>query len=272
MINVFTEVSMDNALFLSELDNLASHSDTDFQRLYIGTEFCSRLLYGGKQLDALFECLDDMQVDFTLLTPWVTEKHVKKLYKIMEGLPEGSEIVFNDWGLIEPIKALGHIPVCGRLLVSIKSDVRIISDMKTFSDLKTSNLNSIAFQEFLHRQGIRRIELNNVHQGYNFKPHWPFSLSLYLPFVYITTSRKCIASYDKTCILNDNCNYECKRFFASLDMAHAQKSLVMQGNSIFYVNKEPFNNYRQLGVDRLVHFPGQAPFGLKKTGSASCCD
>lgn len=260
---------MKKVIYVGNL-NIARGADfTEVQHLYFGNEFCENLIPDKDEILALLEYVRVNNLALTILTPYCTDYGIKKLQLILSLLPAKTEVVFNDWGVFEIIKKHDLIPILGRLLITIKRDVRIdILDKENSDYFKTSNLNNKDFQDYLIKNNIFRVELDNVTQGYGFKLNKKIKTSLHYPFVYVSTSRKCITSYavDKkrpNCFPYGVCNFECVQYAFSASLAHAKHKLILKGNSIFYKNEEIEKNIKELAIDRLIFYP-ELPFSRKK--------
>ena len=68
-----------------------------------GNEFCERLIPSKKQLEKVLYCTEKRDLAFTMVTPYVTNKGLKKLEAVISFVaakkPQ-SELVFNDWGVL----------------------------------------------------------------------------------------------------------------------------------------------------------------------------
>ena len=70
-------------------------------------EFCERLLPSPSQLKKALSFARENDLDFTMVTPYVTNSGLKKVENLIILLSElnpDSEIVFNDWGVFHFIK------------------------------------------------------------------------------------------------------------------------------------------------------------------------
>jgi len=246
---------MEHAIYIQNLNDLKLFDRNKFNRIYFGTEFCGKLIPKNKDIKKITN--STKKTPLTFVTPWCTDNNINTLSKILPILPTNAEVVFNDWGLLKLIKKYKLIPILGRLLVSIKRDPRFNKNSKLPEYFKQSNINNPFFQEFLIKHGINRIELDNVIQGYNFKLKNKFKTSMYYPFVYITTSRKCIVSNvdSKNKIKLEKCNFECKNYTFSANLEQYNSKIILKGNSQFYVNKNMPSSLSKWKVNRLVYMP-----------------
>jgi hypothetical protein len=117
------------------------------------------------------------------------------------------------------------------------------------------------YQRFLAENGIYRAELDNPVQGLDFEGLPPkLGISLYIPFVYVTTTRFCLVA---NCDQPDKkgfigvfpCNQECRRYTFYLDNAAMGMMLIRRGNTVFYKNTSIPAEYADAPIDRLVISP-----------------
>ena len=261
---------MEQALYISTPDNL-KYWKTEFTRLYFGMEFCERLLPGSPQLKNAVNFARDNNADFTLVTPYVTEKGLKQVEKLIITLCEikpQSEIIFNDWGIFHLLREKHYPvkPVLGRLLNKLKRGPRIVPVRDkipgtSLDYFMTPNLSIPEIQSFLLHRGINRVECDNILQGLNLDDiSKELHISLYLPFAYVTTSRFCLmpAIHDpeemKIGVLP--CKKECQQYAFSLWNPVMTVPLVRKGNTIFFSNEEiPYHLIQEQKIDRIVVQP-----------------
>lgn len=260
---------MDNAVYVRNLEAIGKSDVQNPGLLYFGNEFCEKLIPDGDALSRALSYAKENGLIFVFVTPYCTDSGIEKLKGLLPLLPDGTEVVFNDWGILGHIRERGLVPVLGRLLVSIKRDVRIDpSDGKNLEYFRTCNLESLAFQDFLIENGISRVELDNVTQGYRFRPPKGIRISLHYPFVYVTTSRKCVsARCAKVSSPNlasySECDFECTKYGFGAELKTGRRPLILKGNSIFYENDDVGKNVGQTGADRLIHSP-ELPFSIEE--------
>lgn len=240
---------MEYATFISNRDNL-KYCDQNFSRLYFGNEFCQRLLPTPEELDAVLGVTSPL--DFTLVTPYVTDdglERVQRLIELMSIRRQEAEVVFNDWGIFSILKERypSFEPVFGRLLNKMKRDPRLMTVLdripeNTLAYFRGSNLSVPLFRNFLLENGVKRVEFDNVLQGIDFDSNG-IELSLYLPYVYVTTTRACLVN---ACDIPEKseqvdispCRQECKRYSFHLESDVMPVSLMRRGNTLFFENEE----------------------------------
>lgn len=259
---------MEQALFVTKAENLG-YFDPAYRRLYFGTEFCERLMPAADDLRRVLDFVEEKGLDFTLVSPYLTEDGLGRLEGLLELLWQirpGSEVVFNDYGVLRVLRRHypGLEPVLGRLMNRLKRGPRLIAVIDklpetTVAYFRDSNLNVPALSEFLGRWGIRRVELDNLLQGLGFTLQ-RLKGSLYLPYAYVTTTRLCLASdsdapEQEARIGIFPCRRECQRYTFYLSSVAMPVTLVRKGNTVFFRNDLVPDDIEMRGIDRLVIQP-----------------
>lgn len=260
---------MEQAIFIARPDHL-KYCNTGFSRLYFGNEFCERLLPSVADLESVLGFVREKGLDFTLVSPYVTNKGLKRLEPLLAKVAEakpGSELVFNDFGVLRTAREryAGLEPVMGRLLHRVKRGPRLMTVIDklpatTVDYFRSSNLTVPILSEFLNRNGVRRVEMDNVLQGFDFAIAGNVSLSLYVPFAYISTTRFCLsASCDdpekEELIGIFPCQQECQKYTFYLRSEIMPLPLIRKGNAIFFENPVLPEGLEAKGVTRIVAQP-----------------
>lgn len=261
---------MEQALYIAKTAHL-KYWNGDFTRLYFGMEFCERLLPSPSHLKKALDFTQKNQLAFTLVTPYVTEKGLSTVDKLItllsEAAPE-SEIVFNDWGVFHLLREKNYPvkPVMGRMLNKIKRGPRIANIKElipptSLNYFMTPGISIPGIQQFLLKNRIERVEFDNLLQGLNLKGICSdLHLSLYLPFAFITTTRFCFMSSqtspDAMKIGVAPCKKECQNHAFSLLNPVMTTPLIRKGNTIFFSNETiPEKSIRESKIDRVVVQP-----------------
>ena len=257
----------ERALFISNKDNL-TYLTEEYKRVYFGDEFCERLLPGRKELEEVMEQAKSRGLAFTLVTPYVTEAGLARVEKLISLLPDQTEVVFNDWGVLRVLKSRfpGLVPVMGRLLTKIKRGPRIANFLDTLPEqalvhLRKTNLGVPIYKKFLSENNVKRVELDNPLQGLDLSDvPQELNLSLYIPFAYVTTTRFCLVANsdvpDKKGFIGVfPCNKECQKYTFYLDNAVMTTLLIRRGNAVFYKNTNIPDEIKNSHIDRIVIEP-----------------
>jgi len=252
---------MEHAIFINNLKDLKLIDKNKFKILYFGTEFCEKLIPKKEEINKIKEFCKKNNIKLILVTPYCTNFGLKEINKIIKILPKKTEIIFNDWGVLRIIKKSKHIPILGRLLIRIRRDPYINRENPNINLFRYSNLDNKDFQKFLLNNNITRVEIDNVKQGYSFNLNNNIKTSLYYPFVYISSGRKCIfANCDnidnKDIVKLNGCNFECKKYTA---LSEEPYKIIWKGNTHFYINNKTPKSYSKWNIDRLVYIP-KIPF------------
>lgn len=258
---------MEQAIFISRIKGL-EYVTKQYSRLYFGNEFCEQLIPAIDELRRVLDFTVERAMDYTLVTPYLTNKGLEKLMPLIKLVIEqiaDSEIVINDWGLLRVLNnEYGNLNlVLGRLLTKQKRGPRILNlvdrvPLSMFEHFKECNADVPILSDFLIEKGIRRIELDNLLQGV-IRRSPKIKGSIYIPFAYVTTTRYCLASLCE----NDSgffrsirpCNKECQRYVFRLQHKQMPVDLLLQGNTQFFKNEKLPDNLDSLEIDRVVYQP-----------------
>ncbi|MFH0860224.1 MAG: hypothetical protein V1921_03390 [Candidatus Altiarchaeota archaeon] len=234
-----------------EIENLDGYS-----RAYFGEEFCQYLIPSAGDVRKALSASERRGLDFTLLTPYVSESGIKKLSGVLRALPDGTEVVVNDYGVLELVRDCNLEPVLGRLLHKFKRDPRISALEKKLpktavEHFLSSNLSQDRFRDFLEENGISRVEVDNFPIKINSRG-WTGHLTLYHPYVYVTTTRYCLTKAYSTGDYSIGCDgRHCRRREFRMRHPSFNVELLLRGNAVFFKNKR---TCKTIKADRLVEF------------------
>lgn len=261
---------MERAIYLTKVSQL-KYLSAEFSRVYFGNEFCERLLPGLEDLKKVISHVSQMRLKFTLLTPYVTNRGLKHLISLFDMVAQeypGSEVVFNDYGVLRVLLSAYSClkPVMGRLLNKMKRGPRLMNFIgvlpeTTIRYFRKSSLDTPEFGSFLLSKGIKRVELDNLLQGIDLNlSRFGISASLYVPYVYVTTTRICLAincdEHGKEDIIGIfPCKRECQKYTFYLNNRVMPVTLIRKGNTVFFKNEKIPSNLDSIGVDRIVYEP-----------------
>ncbi|MEM2465273.1 MAG: hypothetical protein QXL85_06645 [Candidatus Bathyarchaeia archaeon] len=261
---------MEQAIYLTKVSQL-KYLGTEFSRIYFGNEFCERLLPGLEDLEKVINFVFRMELEFTFLTPYVTNRGLKSLISLLDIIAQecpNSEVVFNDYGVLRVLlNTYSSLkPVMGRLLNRMKRGPRLMNFIEalpetTIKYFRSSSIDTPEFSNFLLSKGIRRIELDNLLQGIDLNLRkFGISASLYVPYAYVTTTRICLAincdEHGKEDIVGIfPCKRECQKYTFYLNNRVMPVTLIRKGNTVFFKNEKIPSNLDSMGVDRIVYEP-----------------
>ncbi len=259
---------MEQAIFISKVENL-KYFNPHFSRLYFGNEFCEQLIPSVAELDQVLDFASENSLDFAFVTPYLTENGLRRweiLLQVIAQKRPGSEVVFNDYGVLRILRSRysGLEPVMGRLLNRMKRGPRLMMvidklPQTTVEYFRSSNLTVPALSKFLNDNGVRRVELDNVLQDFDFSLD-DLSASLYLPFAYVTTTRLCLVN---SCDIPEReeligvfpCQRECQKYTFYLRSEIMPVILIRKGNTIFFENSVLPDSIEEMGITRIVTEP-----------------
>lgn len=251
-------MKIDHVLFVGTFKNVIKSYSKKFSIIYLGNEFCQNLIPPEEDIKKTIDFCERKNLGFVLVTPLLLEEGRTTLSEKMKRLPPGTEVVFNDWGALNIIKTLGHVPVMGRTLLKVRRDPEIAIENAGESFYKDCNITDASFRFFLRGQNIERVEIDNIEQGYRLKQK-EIKTSLYYPFVFIATGRRCIYRWVKEGkMFIDGCKIRyCAQNNLKANMNETNKEIYIKGNTHFYLNnKKPSEKNRSdYNVDRFVFCP-----------------
>lgn len=259
---------MEKVIFISKVENL-KYITNSYSRLYFGNEFCERLLHSKKDLDGVISFVKENNLKFSYVTPYVTNSGLNILNDNISHISkklENPEVIINDWGVMRLAKSYEIQPVLGRLLTKMKKGPRILNYINDYpkdmiEHFQKSNVELPIFQEYLIKQSIKRVELDNALQGINMNfSNTNLNASLYYPFVYLTTTRRCLINSCDTISKRDiigiyPCNKECQKYTIELSHEVMPKPILLKGNSQFLKNDNLPDDLEKKGINRLVYQP-----------------
>ena len=260
---------MEQAVFISRIENL-KHCTPQFTRLYFGNEFCEQLLPSLTELRQALDFAGEKGMDFTLVSPYATEKTLGRLDKLFQEVAKrkpDSEVVFNDYGVLRILSSRYEElePVMGRLLHKMKRGPRLMTVISklpptTVDYFQSTNLTVPILVEFMNRNGVKRVELDNLLQGFNFSLDNNLKGSLYFPYAYVSTTRFCLAANcdvpgKEEMIGIFPCHRECRNYTFYLRSEVMPVILVRQGNTIFFENDTLPDGLEGRGINRMVTEP-----------------
>jgi hypothetical protein len=262
--------NIEHALYITCAEDL-KYYNTKYSRIYFGNEFCERLIPTEKEFGSVLDFVKNNHLRFTLLTPYVTNAGLEKLEVLLALLAsraEPCEVVFNDWGVLESINRSSTYlqPVMGRLLNKMKRGPRLMHFLdlvpkETVDYFRTCSLEMPAFQKFLIENRVRRAELDNLLQGIDLDLSGSgITLSLYVPYAYVTTTRLCLANQGEEPEWEEKigivpCSHECRKYTFKLTHPVLPVALIGKGNTKFFRNEKILEGIESQGFDRIVFEP-----------------
>ena len=285
---------MEQTIYITKISNL-KYVNEKYSRIYFGNEFCQRIIPSSSDLNRVLTHIQKRRLNFSLVTPYVTDEGLEKLKTLFELLKNrkfSCEVIINDWGVLNLVnrKYLNLTPVLGRLLTKQKRGPELVELLKReikprlIKDTQNPGIRHLVFQKkfpldldpyykgsnaasvpiihnFLISQRIKRLELDNIAQGLLLDlPKGKISASVYLPYVYINTTFFCpTAGCDrkkKSIFKIKPCKKQCQRYVFKLRHRTMPRVIYLRGNTQFYKNTRlPMRELEKSGVNRIVYQP-----------------
>ncbi|MBL7148120.1 MAG: hypothetical protein ISS82_04810 [Nanoarchaeota archaeon] len=246
------EKNIQKAIFCN---SLSEKNIENFDRIYLGEEFCSRLMPSINNIIKNIEFGKKNKKEITIIVPPIEETALNKIKKLLEKIHKidpNVEIVFNDWALLN----LVH-----KKYSSFKLSVgRLISGQQINGTYEKNKIVDDELRKFLNKFKINRIELNNCFgkiNPYDNTFNTKLKGSLHYPYTYITSTNYCSIAGFKT--KNDkifDCKKDCLNHIFELEyppeFLKQYKPILIKGKTRFTkVNDK--KNLEQHWIDRIVY-------------------
>ena len=251
---------------LEELKTVANNT-----RIYFGHEFCAYMLPSLNEINDIMRIAEHKNIGLTFVTPYVNESDLAKVKRLLEKIYKKYryiEVVVNDWGIMNYIKEnYDYEIILGRLLTKQKRgyfisnknmEIMSIENLKLskydIEYLKSSILDNAYLSQYLGNIGVKRVGIDNLLIGLN-NNKTRFSVDLYFPYCYLTTSNYC-----RTYLINkgikrfervaNNCERYCLEDRRNITIA--EREIILKGNTQFYKNDKMPSNLNRFNVDRII--------------------
>jgi hypothetical protein len=247
----------EKAFFLGE--NMRELDHGEFGYLYIGNEFCERLLPSLTELDEAVSLYIPKKLKLALVTPYLTDRGIDMFVKAIDFMQKKSvdcELVVNDLGALRMLQGhhRKHKLILGRILVS-----QYLSILHSRQDKKGLNCSFPEnFLFFLKANNVSCLEFNNYYhlacvqeqvKGFGFGCH------IYYPFEYLTTSRYCgyvesVPFYMHSA--TQDCGKRCKKYIAFKKSRLLGGKVIIKGNTHFIKQTQDLPDLK-CAVDRIIY-------------------
>jgi hypothetical protein len=160
--------------------------------LYVGSEFCERLLPEPAQLARTLTDAADAGLSVGLLTPVASPETLRALDPLCALLPPGAAVVVNDWGVARRLRERHPLlqPVAGRILCRMLKDPRLGNPQ--YAPPVNHGLDSPWLRRMLDRLGIARVEMDlPLFASADSFAAVPLPLGVHLPFAFVAKGRMC---------------------------------------------------------------------------------
>lgn len=159
--------------------------------IYFGSEFCEHLLPSTRTLREVLARVQASGLRFALLTPIASPEVLHRLDALLPLLPDGAEVVINDWGVAELVATRFPAlrPLAGRVLCRMVRDPRLDAGWASHCGL---GLDSPALQAVLQRLRIERVEIDMpLFADAAALGRVPLLNSVHLPYYCVAKGRMC---------------------------------------------------------------------------------
>jgi len=166
-------------------------------RLYVGNPHCARLFPDEAMLQAVIAKARAEGMALTLVTAQLREDGVPGmqalLARLAETLPERTELVFNDWGMLMLLQPhlQAFLPVLGTRLNPRRKDPRMgckAGAARQMALLAQNATNGADYRAYLCRFGVKRYEFEACGVDFHVPPG---QHSIHLPYYQTNTSMYC---------------------------------------------------------------------------------
>lgn len=223
-----------------------SEKNPAFQVLYIGNEFCERLLPEPAELLEILDWCSHKKIKPVLTTSFLTNEGIKKIRVILEAIRDyvlSCEIVINDWGALEMIN--NYSPELklwiGRMITSRYKNLKIFDDIRPLLHLffkERVKIPGLLF-DFLITRNVVGMEFNSPYYlACNYKEFKKrgYKMAVHIPYMYLTVTRYCnclngYSGYFRDSIIS--CKRECKEYTGILHRHSYLENILSKGNAYF---------------------------------------
>ncbi|MCW5580531.1 MAG: hypothetical protein KIS72_04245 [Luteimonas sp.] len=236
-------------------------ADLQPTHFHFGSEFCEHLLPSARTLRLALRRATAAALQFVLLTPVASPEVLRRLEALLPLLPEGTEVVVNDWGVGRLIAE--RFPACritaGRILCRMVKDPRLAGP--EWAQQCDHGLDSAPLMAVLRRIGVERLEIDlPLFAELDSLGRLPLPKAVHFPFFYIAKGRMCrpgsmsLARTERFAV-GRRCRKECRNLAATASRPGRQdaSTTLHVGNTLFCRHEEgAFGVLRKAWDARLV--------------------
>jgi len=232
--------NMEKAIIINRIEDF-KYWNRKYSRIYLGNEFCPRLLPRGKELDDIIKIIKKEKLKLTLLTGQVDSQGLRLMKKMFLYLTKGrilDEIAINDYGMF------------GYTLRKFPAIKIILGRMLSRSIILDEN-------SYFYKTGLRRVEYDNLSEIQKIKSG---NISYYYPYSFFYNSRYCpVADLGHNKLKNHGiieCFKECLRIGElKVNSSILAQPTILKGNAQFIKNKTDFRSLINFKINRLIFQP-----------------
>ena len=226
------------------LERLSEGGADSASRLYFGNEFCDHLIPSPRTLSEALALSRELGLRFSLVTPMVTDSGIDALGRLFRILPDGSEVIASDWGVLRLVRTEfpSLIPIAGRLLCKFMKDPRLPS--RDWTKLVPHGVFAPAFLDLLASFGIERLDLDLPPHARPEDFRGPsMRLSMHRPYGFAAKGRICRMGslhldQERKFLPGEPCRKECLDYVLAMTRSGAAAAgdlhTFQRGNTVFY--------------------------------------
>lgn len=196
------EIALNMCGYNSSNDFVTSDEWKNYERIYIGHEYCSTFLVAfEKQLTSILAVINK-EMRITMVFPVMQEKHWHAMENICSIIKEDQrvdEIVVNDFGTLDycASKCIAKQLILGKLFNKSSREARVnlweFEDIENKELLSESIFETIAFESLMEKYNIDRVETELISEKYykTLKSNSIHKMDIHYPFIYITSGTIC---------------------------------------------------------------------------------
>lgn len=241
------------AYFLKDISEL-NRLPQETQRLYIGSESCIRAF--PKSFKEQLEFLESKDYSLSLLTPPIIESELPHFYKILEDFEkiakEDSEVIINDWGILEYLrrnkKKVYNIRL-GRLLTYQKRGTQNLYDVVKPFDLSNIPILDDKTLNYLKKFHVTGIDIDIPIYGISIENPPEIHLAVYIPFVLSSYTLNCPFTFDGT-KWSRKCQRECLTITLTYSNDETTIPFLQKGKIYYSKNQSSIPSF----IKRVVFF------------------
>lgn len=253
---------MEYALFIGGASNLKKFNG-NYKRLYVGNEFCHRLLPEDKELFKSLAHVSKSKTRITLVLPQVNEEglsRVMQLIKCAKKIKAVDEIVVNDLGIMRYLtKRYPHQTIiAGRLLN------KFYCPWQDEGQFKTWRISGVEYDYLRESFSAMRkhSDLPLIKKGGEFIQKKGLRIHMHYPYTVVHVTRHCsLANVFKNDDPNPgikSCNRECLAIGALKLKAPLFKEMILAGNAQMIKQAYGLKRLEDENISRIIIHPALA--------------
>lgn len=243
------------------------------ERVYIGAEFCDKILYHIRNTNFFDHLLSISQYaeHVSFVVPPVREsstKYLKEILTIIEKYPFIDELIFNDFGTMRYLhqRYPQYDLVAGRLIDKGMREMRfdVCASSEIVKDnsrlMEHTNLDSLFYDQLFSKYNVCRIELDTLNgRQLQLNTFGRMKYTVHYPRIFLSRSDYCEFSgigkkLSEKFKVQGRCTHMCAEVYEKL-CAPSENEIYKCGNAVFSTQKEKLSDSVN-GLFRFVYSQG----------------